>query len=209
MIEESNSTGAADRRVVSAVNPAKAALYAIVVAAVLLVTTVLPADYGIDLTGIGRVLGLTAMGEHKVAAAMAAVGVANAAELPPPAVASNAAAQDSYATMSELPLRIDEIEVKLAPGGEVEYKALLNEGEFMSFMWDAGEANVKFDFHGEPSKGQGNSFVSFKKGKASHSGGSLKAPFTGTHGWYWKNTTPKHVVIKLRVSGFHSDIKRL
>lgn len=43
----------------------RSTLLAIVAAAVLLVTTVLPAEYGIDLTGIGRVLGLTQMGESK------------------------------------------------------------------------------------------------------------------------------------------------
>ncbi|HEU0076657.1 MAG TPA: hypothetical protein VFQ76_03350, partial [Longimicrobiaceae bacterium] len=32
-------------------------------AAVLLVTVVLPAEYGVDPTGVGRVLGLTEMGE--------------------------------------------------------------------------------------------------------------------------------------------------
>jgi hypothetical protein len=39
---------------------------AAVVASVLLVTVVLPAEYGIDPTRIGRVLGLTQMGEIKV-----------------------------------------------------------------------------------------------------------------------------------------------
>ncbi len=38
---------------------ARSVAVAIVVAAVLLVVAVLPAEYGIDLTGIGRALGLT------------------------------------------------------------------------------------------------------------------------------------------------------
>lgn len=38
---------------------------AVAVAAAILVTTVLPAEYGIDPTGVGRVLGLTQMGEIK------------------------------------------------------------------------------------------------------------------------------------------------
>jgi hypothetical protein len=36
------------------------------VAGILLVTCVLPAEYGIDPTGVGRVLGLTQMGEVKM-----------------------------------------------------------------------------------------------------------------------------------------------
>jgi hypothetical protein len=41
-------------------------MVAAVIAVALLVTVVLPAEYGIDPTRIGRVLGLTQMGEIKV-----------------------------------------------------------------------------------------------------------------------------------------------
>ena len=61
-------------------NPARATMYSIAIAAVLLVTTVLPAEHGIDWSGAGRVLGLTAMGEKKMAAAKS-VDEANAANL--------------------------------------------------------------------------------------------------------------------------------
>lgn len=44
------------------------------VASVLLVTTVLPAEYGIDPTGLGKVLGLTQMGEIKTTLAAEAEG---------------------------------------------------------------------------------------------------------------------------------------
>ena len=188
--------------------PARATLYAVAIAAVLLVTAVLPAEYGIDMTGAGRLLGLTAMGERKVAATRA-IGEAKAAPLAPANAAGSPAPTVQYSTISTLPLRNDEIEVKLAPKGQIEYKALLAAGEFLVFSWDAGGTEVKFDFHGEPAAGPDGAFLTFHKGTASKSGGSLKAPFTGTHGWYWKNPTDKHVVIKLRVSGFYSEIKRL
>ena len=44
----------------------RSTLMAAAVALVLLITVVLPAEYGIDPTRIGRVLGLTQMGEIKV-----------------------------------------------------------------------------------------------------------------------------------------------
>ena len=188
-------------------NPARATLYSLGIAVVLLVTTVLPAEYGIDWTGTGQVIGLTAMGERKVAAAKS-IGEANAAT-PAPVITATAAPTDQFSTISTLPLRHDEIEVKLTPKGQVEYKTILPEGEFIVFTWDAGGANLKFDFHGEPAAGPQGAFLSFHKGTASQSGGSLKAPFTGTHGWYWKNPTDQNVVIKLRVSGFYSEIKRM
>ncbi|MCC7055743.1 MAG: hypothetical protein IT355_20915 [Gemmatimonadaceae bacterium] len=68
----------------------RATLIALAVAGVLLVTCVLPAEYGKDPTGIGRLLGLTQMGEVKMAIAEEA--------------AANAAAQaaaDSIAAAAE------------------------------------------------------------------------------------------------------------
>ncbi len=189
-------------------SPGRAALWASVIAAVLLVTAVLPAEYGIDWTGAGRLFGLTPMGERKMAAARM-IGEAQAATLGPVPVEMKAAATDQYASISKLPLRHDEIEMRLAPKGQVEYKSILPEGEYLVFTWDAGGANVKFDFHGEPATGPEGAFLSYHKGTASQSGGSLKAPFAGTHGWYWKNTTDSNVVIKLKVSGFYSEIKRM
>lgn len=47
----------------------RSTLIAVVVAIVLVLVAVLPAERGIDPTGIGRVIGLTQMGEMKVALA--------------------------------------------------------------------------------------------------------------------------------------------
>ena len=69
----------------------KSTLIALAVALVLLVTVVLPAEYAIDPTRIGRVLGLTQMGEVKMAlakeaAAEEAAGATAAAPVCPPGV---------------------------------------------------------------------------------------------------------------------------
>ncbi|KJR97716.1 MAG: hypothetical protein VR65_21955 [Desulfobulbaceae bacterium BRH_c16a] len=50
----------------------KSTIVAAVVAAILLVVTILPAEYGIDPTGVGKVLGLTKMGEIKTSLAQEA-----------------------------------------------------------------------------------------------------------------------------------------
>ena len=47
----------------------RATLVSVLIAALLLVLVVLPAEYGVDPTGFGRVVGLTPMGEAKRAAA--------------------------------------------------------------------------------------------------------------------------------------------
>ena len=208
MKQQTDLSDVSAARLDSSGNPATATLWAIAIAAMLLVSLVLPAEYAIDPTGAGRVLGLTAMGERKMALA-GGIGEAKAPTPPSVIPLGNSATTEHYSAISKLPLRQDEIDVKLAPNGQVEYKTVIGEGEYLVFAWDAAGKNVNFDFHGEPANGPSGAFLTYHKGTASSSGGSLKAPFTGTHGWHWKNPTNSHVVIKLRVSGFYSDIKRL
>ena len=184
-------------------NPLKATVVAAIAAAAILVAIVLPAEYGIDWTGIGELTGLTAMGRDKVAAARTA-----AQEAAAPAAPAKAAT-DVPATASTRPLRNDAIEIPIAPGAELEYKAVLAEGESMVFDWDAGGAELRYDFHGEPESGPPGMFLTFRKGSATKDAGSLRAPFGGTHGWYWKNAGAVPVVVRLRVSGFHSALKKV
>ncbi len=185
-------------------SPVKALLWAGGVAALLLVTVVLPAEYGIDWTGAGRLLGLTKMGEQKVAAAKAARPVT----APVAVAATREAVPAAHATASAVPLRTDSVEVPLAPRGEIEYKAVLAEGEGFVYEWDAGSGQVTFDFHGEPAAGPPGAFLSFEKGKGSKGAGTFKAPFAGTHGWYWRNDSAVPIVIRLRVAGFHTVLKK-
>lgn len=186
-------------------SPGKAMLWSAAAAAALLVVVVLPAEYGIDWTGAGRMLGLTTMGEQKLAATKAA-----AAPVPAPtANGSAAAAPAQYVTTAGRALRNDSVDVTLPPKGEVEYKAVLAEGDALVYEWDAGGASLTFDFHGEPAAGPQGAFLSFEKGSAAKGAGTLKAPFAGTHGWYWRNPTAATVVVRLKVSGFHTDMKRM
>jgi hypothetical protein len=48
---------------------------------------------------------------------------------------------------------------------------------------------------------------SIRKGTASKDAGSLRAPFAGTHGWYWKNTGKENVKILLNASGFFTEAR--
>jgi hypothetical protein len=187
-------------------SPLKATVIAALAAAAILVAVVLPAEYGIDWTGIGKLTGLAAMGRDKVAAAKA---VEKEAAAPAVAAAPAKGGAETVATSSTRALRSDALEIPIAPGVGLEYKAVLAEGESMVFDWDAAGAELRFDFHGEPAAGPEGMFLSFKKGAATKDAGSLRAPFAGTHGWYWKNAGSAPVVVKLRVSGFYSELKKM
>ncbi|WP_057462098.1 hypothetical protein [Pseudovibrio sp. POLY-S9] len=83
----------------------------------LLIVVILPSEYGVDATGMGRVLGLTEMGEIKTQ--LAEESATDAA-----ASAPTAFTQPATTTSPELTNRVDEIERKLA---EVMLKQQLRE----------------------------------------------------------------------------------
>lgn len=56
----------------STANLIKSSLIALLVSIILLITVILPAEYAIDPTGVGRVLNLTQMGEIKMSLAQEA-----------------------------------------------------------------------------------------------------------------------------------------
>ena len=89
---------------------------AVIVAALLLVTCILPAEYGVDPTGVGRVLGLTQMGEVKMALAEEAANNA-AAEASADSViaASEAAPPAASVSDSTGPARTDSTGHSRAP----------------------------------------------------------------------------------------------
>lgn len=86
----------------------KATLLAAAAAGVILITIILPAEHAIDPTGIGRLLGLTEMGEIKAqlaeeAAADAAADLAAATQAAGPAAAEAVAAAGPPAVIAEAP----------------------------------------------------------------------------------------------------------
>ena len=65
---------------------------------------------------------------------------------------------------------------------------------------------VYYDFHAEPAKAPEGYFVRYAEGESMKDSGSLVAPFTGHHGWYWLNISEKPVTINLQVDGYHKEL---
>ncbi len=175
-------------------------LIAFATAAVILVTAVLPAEYAIDPTGIGRVLGLTQMGEIKMQLAAEAAQDRAAAETEAPL------AEPVDAPVVAVDARTDEISVTLAPGEGAEVKLTMQEGARTRYEWSVTGGVVNYDLHGD---GRGNS-TSYQQGRGvpGHSG-ELEAAFDGNHGWFWRNRGTSDVTVTLRVVGAHTDIRRV
>ena len=177
------------------------------IAVIVLLTAVLPAEYGIDPTGIGRVLRLTTLNKPKIETP---VDVAVAVVPRPAPVALPVVAQTQTVTVvkSASPLRSDDMILTQQPGQAMEVKATMRKDEQFVFNWTTDGGLVNFDMHGEP-PGADDKFTSYWKAmQQTTAQGTFVAPFDGTHGWFWRNRGDKPVAISLKVSGFYEKLAR-
>ena len=184
----------------------RATVGAAIVASILLVTAVLPAEAGVDPTGIGRHLGLTTLGELKRAGS--STPPPKEIALPVAAAVSVAAPAPPAAPAASYAFRSDELSLTLKPGEGAEIKAVMRAGDQMVYEWTADKGELFFDFHGEPKGAPADVFTSFEKGSKGTAKGDFEAPFEGIHGWYWKNRTSSAVTIQLKTSGVYEKIGR-
>ena len=179
----------------------KATGIAVLVAGAILITTVLPAEFGIDPTGVGKAMGLTALSATNAEAAKLPASVATAV----PVVQTPA----GIVAKSDVPLQSDEMSLTLQPGEGSEIKATMRKGEQFVFNWATEGGSVNVDMHGEKPNA-GDKFTSYWKGQQlTGDQGTFVAPFDGTHGWYWRNRGDKPVTVNVKVSGFYEKLARM
>lgn len=187
----------------------RATVISAAVAAALLVTVVLPAEYAIDPTGVGAKLGFTEMGEIKEQLAQEAAADEAAAALAanaavPTAASSTAAAPQSTAAPE---VRSHVTSVTLEPGQGAEIKATMAEGLRLTYDWSVSGGAVNYNTHADA---PGIDYHGYDKGQNSAGErGHLVAPFDGKHGWFWRNRGDAPVTITLRTEGAYTEIKRV
>ena len=182
----------------------RSTVIAAVSAAVTLVTVILPAEYGIDPTGAGRMLGLAEMGEIKQ-------------ELADEAERDRAIHGDQSSRLIEDVLRLfigtahaqdawrDTVTFTLPPGEATEVKLDMEEGDTAEYAWTADGGRINFDLHAH---GNGQS-VDYEKGRGKTSGdGSFEASFAGEHGWFWRNRDKADVTITLQLKGAYRALNQ-
>lgn len=169
----------------------KATVVALIIAGIVLVTAVLPAEYGIDPLGTGKALGLSNL--------FAAGGAVDPAT---PATVSPGLAGPLFPQFNEY--RVDTREFKIPPKVGIEFKYELDKGATIIYSWKA-DAFVDFDMHTEPEGYPEKPSDTFEKGNAAQKRGGYTAPYDGIHGWYWENKTDKEVTLKLTTAGFYDE----
>ena len=164
----------------------KASISAVVIAVVTLVLFILPAEYNIDPTGIGHELGLTTL--------------ANAGE------DNSTQAEGDITDAESKTTEFETIEVTVPAGRGIEYKFAMPQYAKMTYEWITDGEPLYFDLHGEPQGDTTGYFESYTIATSDEMKGSFTAPFAGSHGWYWKNTTNKPISVQLMVKGEYTVI---
>lgn len=133
----------------------RSTVIALLTAVGLLVTVVMPSEYAVDPTGVGRALGLTQMGELKIILAQEAL--ADAAPAQPAAPAPQVAQFQPTAKPAAQPvatpdpaLKTDQMTVTLKPGEGTEIKLEMLKNKTVSYEWTAAGGPVNYDTHASP-----------------------------------------------------------
>ena len=191
----------------------RSTILALCIAIAVLITAILPAEYGIDPTGIGSLLGLTAMGNIKVSlareAATHSAPIANTTTIRLPMPLIDQPTPKVAESKPEKPIKIDVIEHTLAPGEAIEFKLEMKKGANAQYKWATVSGKLNHDTHGDGYRGTKQS-ISYKKGRmVTSDAGEIKAAFDGYHGWFWRNRDTVPVTFTLETSGDYITLKQM
>jgi len=182
----------------------KATVVAIAVAFILIVVVVLPAEYGSDPTGMGKILGLKEMGEIK----MSLLDESHK-ESSQQNTTSSIEIDHTEEVMVNNTINKDVVEITIEPGQAIEIKLEMKSGSLVQYEWKTIKGGLNYNLHGDGYKGS-QQFISYKKGRMVPSdSGELKAEFDGYHGWFWRNREKFSVTVSLQTSGDYIQIKQM
>jgi hypothetical protein len=189
-------------------------------AGALLAVFVLPAEYGIDPTGLGEFIGVTAL-SSVVAPASAQTDFGqtlafNVADYDHQADAINQSIRGLLDLQDEA-FKSDTILLEIEDIGEIEHKFIMSEGETLLYSWrilNAVGEGVYYDFHGHPSSADAPNYPdgfeqAYSKGEGMGQNGAFTAPFPGYHGFYFMNLEEGPIQIELTISGYFDAHKEM
>lgn len=193
----------------------KAVITALLTGGLVLVTAVLPAEYGIDPLGTGKIFGFSRLYVSKDSTVSSSVintisqqkfplikleEAGSGPEIKKPAEADNPSPSKQY------PQREDSVQVTVKAGKGIEYKIkMLKYGE-MKYEWTTDNGTLFFDFHGEVKEANSVKdkevyYESYTVAYSNNMVGTFLSPFEGRHGWYFRNKGTKDIIVTLRLKG--------
>ena len=185
----------------------RSTVIALLTAIFLLVTVVMPAEYGIDPTGFGEITGLKRMGEIKVSLTEEATADrANAAASLQIELSEGVTAVTESLPLAPKSEMSHEKKITLAPNQGTEIKVTMTKGSKVHYVWRTNGGTAVFDQHGD-SKELKINYHSYSKGTGQMREGVLEAAFDGDHGWFWRNRTSTPMTITLKTEGEYTRIR--
>ena len=189
-----------------------ATLAALTLGGLLLMVAVLPAEYGIDPTGIGKSIGFSKLYQPAAKPTNASVpGVALPAvkllkiedggsepEVVRPEEANHPAPEKQYAE------REDSVQVSLRAGKGLEYKVKMLKHGRLKYEWATDHGIVYSDFHGDVKQANPPKHIyyeSYAIANVNNMIGNVLVPYEGRHGWYFKNITTNDLTVSIRMKG--------
>jgi hypothetical protein len=165
---------------------------AVVAGSLIVLVAVLPAEYGIDPTGVGKQLGLLQLAPDTAAGLQESRPLQ--ADRGPAATGRPASSGDAEKSGTH--------EIALAPGMGIEFKLEMQQGQRLAYRWLANGI-VHTDLHGEPAGDTSGYYESYVVTDTTGAEGRFTALFDGVHGWYWRNDGDAPVVVDLRFRGHY------
>lgn len=171
---------------------AAAAGAALLAAGLILVMFVLPAEFGVDPLGTGARVGLLDLGL-----------TGQQVEALEQAAATGEAGQAALIVPQERTFQTETVEFTVGPREGMEYKYRLDKGEALLYSWRT-PTPVAYEFHAEPDGAPRGYAQTYEKAQASQASGTLTAPFSGIHGWYWENPSDRAITVTLTTAGYYN-----
>jgi hypothetical protein len=194
----------------------KSLIIAFIIGAVVLITSVLPAEYGLDPLGTGELFGFSKLhqGDKQIEnitpnsslnfekIKMEKLG--SSPNTPKPVEADNPPPEIQYSK------REDIITVVVPSEKGIEYKFKSLKYGSIKYEWATDKGIVYIDFHGEVKQDNPPKNVFYESYTLAYSNnmaGTLTAPFEGKHGWYFRNETKEDIVVTIKLNGHYELFK--
>ena len=191
----------------------KSVLIAVIIGALVLVGAVLPAEYGMDPLGTGKLFGFNRLYVDETSESSNSIQSLPTMDFEtieltklgsPPSTPKPSASEDPVPA-KQLDMRSDTIQIKVPAGKGIEYKFMSLKLGSVKYDWTTSEnAIVYIDFHGEVYEENPPEEVFYESYTVAYSNnmaGTFTAPFKGKHGWYFRNKNKADVTVTLHLIG--------
>jgi hypothetical protein len=187
----------------------KAVLFALILSILILVSAVLPAEYGIDPIGTGKLFGFSKLhvSENEVQTTQKSFPLIKMEKAGSGPDVKRPIEADNPPPAKQFGEREDTIEVIVPAGKGIEYKIYMLKYGNMKYEWTTDKGIVYFDFHGEVKQAKEVSDVYFESYTLAYSNnmvGTFYAPYEGKHGWFFRNNENKDITVTLKLKGQYS-----